>query len=160
MLQSLHLQDTTSDIQLTVTPLTVEVQLILDQLLLIQQLYLRSIVIDPTGAEADSYIATNTYFIGDDNHTIIVVSCSGNGQENGTWPGGGGVGEPMHIEFFAPDGTFITEASGDSNEHGNDSNAYGQRGFDYITRDQMGYDFALEYELFHEKQRDEFQVDF
>lgn len=118
---------------------------------------LRAIVIDPTGAEADSYIATNTYFIGDDNHTIIVVSCSGNGQENGTWPGGGGVGEPMHIEFFAPDGTFITEASGDSNEHGNDSNAYGQRGFDYITRDQMGYDFAVEYELFHEKQRDEFQ---
>ena len=44
-----------------------------------------------------------------------------------------------------------------SNEHGNDSNAYGQRGFDYITRDQMGYDYALESELFHVKERDQYQ---
>ena len=122
-----------------------------------QTTVIRSIAIDPSGNEADSYVATNTYFIGDDNHTIIVVSCSGNGQENGTWPGGGGVGESMHIEFFNTDGSFMVEASGDSNEHGNDSNAYGQRGFDYITRDQMGYDYAVESELFHEKNRDQYQ---
>ncbi len=124
-----------------------------------QTTVLRAIVIDPTGAEADSFIETNTYFIGDDNHSIIVASCSGNGQEDGAWPGGwgGGADEPMHIEFFAPDGTFLAEASGDSNEHGNDSNAYGQRGFDYVSRDQMGYSHAVEYQLFHEKSRDEYQ---
>ena len=120
---------------------------------------IRAIAIDPSGTEGDSFIATNTYFTGDDSHTITVVSCSGDEQEDGSWPGGwgGGADEPMHIEFFTADGTFIVEASGDSNEHGNDSNAYGQRGFDYVTRDQMGYDYALEEELFHVKNRDEFQ---
>lgn len=114
---------------------------------------------DSAGNEAPSFIATNTYFTGGDSHSIIVVSVSGDGQEDGTWPGGwgGGVDEPMHVEFFNPDGTFIVEASGDSNEHGNDSNAYGQRGFDYVTRDQMGYNSAVESQLFHVKERDEFQ---
>ena len=87
---------------------------------------IRAIAIDPSGTEGDSFIATNTYFTGDDSHTITVVSCSGDEQEDGSWPGGwgGGADEPMHIEFFTADGTFIVEASGDSNEHGNDSNAY------------------------------------
>lgn len=118
----------------------------------------RAIAIDPSGNEADSFVSTNTYFVGD-SHTITVVSCSGDEQEDGSWPGGwgGGVDEPMHIEFFNADGTFIVEATGDSNEHGNDSNAYGQRGFDYVTRDQMGYDYALEGELFQVKNRDEYQ---
>ena len=118
----------------------------------------RAIAIDISGVEATSFIATNTYFVGGDTHTITIVSCSGAGQEDGAWPGGwAGTDELMHIEFFNADGTLIVEASGDSNEHGNDSNAYGQRGFDYITRDQMGYDYALEDELFHEKNRDEYQ---
>ena len=114
---------------------------------------------DSAGNEAPSFIATNTYFTGGDTHTIAVVSVSGDGQEDGTWPGGwgGGVDEPMHVEFFNADGTFRVEASGDSNEHGNDSNAYGQRGFDYVTRDQMGYNSALDAQLFHVKERDEFQ---
>lgn len=115
----------------------------------------RAVALDPTGTLAPSFIQTNTYFIGPDSHTIPVVSVSGNGQEDGQW--GWGAGELAHIEFFHPDGTFWVEATGDSNEHGNDSNAYGQRGFDYITRDQMGYDYALEAELFHVKSRDQFQ---
>ena len=115
----------------------------------------RAVALDPTGELAPSFIQTNTYFIGADSHTIPVVSVSGNGQEDGAW--GWGNGELAHIEFFHPDGTFWVEATGDSNEHGNDSNAYGQRGFDYITRDQMGYDYALEAELFHVKERDQFQ---
>ena len=85
-----------------------------------------------------------------------MVSVSGNGQEDGEW-GWGGNDELAHIEFFNADGTFWVEATGDSNEHGNDSNAYGQRGFDYITRDQMGYDYALEAEMFHVKERDAYQ---
>jgi len=115
----------------------------------------RAVCYDPSGNEAPSYIATNTYFTGVDSHTIPVVSVSGNGQEDGAWPNGGA--EPMHIEFFNADGTFRVEATGDSNEHGNDSNAYGQRGFDYVTRDQMGYDYAIEAQLFTVKNRDEFQ---
>ena len=119
----------------------------------------RAVAFDPDDdvppSRAPSYIATNTYFLGADAHTIPVVSVSGNGQEDGTW--GWGNGEGAHIEFFHADGTFWVEATGDSNEHGNDSNAYGQRGFDYITRDQMGYNYALEAEMFHVKSRDQYQ---
>jgi hypothetical protein len=115
---------------------------------------IRVIAIDPSGAEAPSYIATNTYFTGADSHAIPVVSVCGDGVEDGWWGGGT---EPMHIEFFNSDGTFRVEGTGDSNEHGNDSNAYGQRGFDYITRDQMGYDYAIEAQLFAIKERDKYQ---
>ena len=120
---------------------------------------IRARCFDPTGAYADSHINTNTYFTGDDNHSIIVVSVSGDGQEDGAWPGGwgGGADEPCHIEFFHPDGTYWCEGSGDSNEHGNDSNAYPQKGFDYITRDQMGHSYGLLEQLFHVKERDVYQ---
>ena len=116
---------------------------------------LRAYMIDLAGNESPSFIETNTYFTGADSHTIAVVSVSGDGQEDGAWPGGGN--EPMHIEFFQSNGMFRVEATGDSNEHGNDSNAYGQRGFDYVTRDQMGYDYAIEAQLFSEKQREKYQ---
>jgi len=116
----------------------------------------RAVSIDPSGVLAPSFIETNTFFVGADAHTIPVVSVSGNGQEDGEW-GWGGNDELAHIEFFHPDGTFWVEATGDTNEHGNDSNAYGQRGFDYITRDQMGYDYALEGEMFHVKEREAYQ---
>ena len=117
---------------------------------------LRAYMIDLAGNESPSFIETNTYFTGADSHTIAVVSVSGDNQEDGAWPGGGG-DEPMHIEFFQSNGMFRVEATGDSNEHGNDSNAYGQRGFDYVTRDQMGYDYAIEAQLFSVKQRDKYQ---
>ena len=65
-------------------------------------------------------------------------------------------GDISHIEFFHTDGTFWVEATRDSNEHDND-NAYGQRGFDCIIRDQMGYNHALEANMFHVKDRDEYQ---
>ena len=96
---------------------------------------------------------TNTYFFGDDAHTIRVVCVSGVVLEDGAWVGD----EPMHIEFFHEDGSFWVEAEGDSNEHGNDSNAYPQKGFDYITRDQMGYDDVVDAELFHISNRGKFQ---
>lgn len=113
----------------------------------------RAVTVDPTGNLAPSFTATNTFFIGDDSHTIRVVSVSGDGLEDGSWNGD----EPMHIEFFNEDGSFWVEAEGDSNEHGNDSNGYAQRGFDYITRDQMGYEDVVDAELFHAKNRGKFQ---
>ncbi len=113
----------------------------------------RAVVIDPSGVLAPSFIETNTYFFGADQHAIRVVSVSGPGLEDGAWFGD----EPMHIEFFHEGGEFWVEAEGDSNEHGNDSNAYPQKGFDYITRDQMGYDDVVDAELFHISNRGKFQ---
>jgi gliding motility-associated-like protein len=113
----------------------------------------RAVAIDPTGVLAPSFVETNTYFFGNDAHSIRVVSVSGPGLEDGEWFGD----EPMHIEFFHEDGSFWVEAEGDSNEHGNDSNAYPQKGFDYVTRDQMGHDDVVDAELFHLSDRGKFQ---
>ena len=96
-----------------------------------------------------SFIETNTYFLGADQHTMMVVSLTGDEIGDGEWGGWGGGGDELcSIEFFDENGNFIEEANGDSNEHGNDSNAYDQRGFDYITRDQFGYDHAVHYNPF------------
>ncbi len=102
-----------------------------------------------------SFIETNTYFFGNDIHQVMMVSISGTTLGDGQWGWGGG--ELTHIEFFTPQGVFIAEATGDSNEHGNDSNAYDQRGFDYITRDAMGYDNEVEFPVFSTSERPSYE---
>jgi gliding motility-associated-like protein len=111
----------------------------------------RAIVYSPAATTLPSFTETNTYFFGNDNHTIPVVSISGTTLDGG-WNGD----ELTHLEFFQ-NGTFTVESSGDSNEHGNDSNAYGQRGFDYITRDALGYNHELEYPMLHTSDRQSYQ---
>ena len=112
---------------------------------------LRAIVYSPAATTLPSFTETNTYFFGNDNHTIPVVSISGTTLDGG-WNGN----ELTHLEFFQS-GTFTVESSGDSNEHGNDSNAYGQRGFDYVTRDALGYDHELEHPMLHTSDRQSYQ---
>jgi gliding motility-associated-like protein len=115
---------------------------------------LRAIVYSADPNVLPSLVETNTYFFGADNHSILTVSVSGNNM-NGQWPGAGN-NRLTTIEFFNAGGTFITENHGDSNEHGNDSNAYGQRGFDYIGRDELGYDHTVQDALFPERNRDDY----
>ena len=96
---------------------------------------------------------TNTYFLGADaHHSRGVREWKWSRRRNL------GVGEWRRCShrIFHSDGTFWVEATGDSNEHGNDNNAYDQRGFDYITRDQMGYNYALGLSCFV-KDRDQYQ---
>lgn len=95
-----------------------------------------------------SLVETNTYFLGADTHTIPVVSVAGDEIADGAWPWAGGEQEIASIEFFNADGEFIDDCVGDTNEHGNDSNAYDQRGFDYVSRDQYGYDHAIHHNPF------------
>ncbi len=104
-----------------------------------------------------SSIETNSYFFGADLHEIMVVNISGGTLSDGSWGWGGGNGELTHIEFFTAGGTFWGESFGDSNEHGNDSNAYGQRGFDYISRDQLGVSDAIALPVFSLSDRQEYQ---
>ena len=82
-----------------------------------------------------SFIQYGTYFI-DINHSMKILSVSGDLLadliENGNQI------EPIGtIELYDSDGSLIDKAKGEFNEHGNDSWAYDQRGFDYITRDQF-----------------------
>ncbi len=102
-----------------------------------------------------SFIESNSYFIGI-THTTAVVSVYGDGLMslmNGGWSD-----EPVTgLEYFDKTGVFRTEVTGNSNKHGNDSWAYDQRGIDFVSHDQMGYNDALDWKLFRRKGRDKFQ---
>ncbi len=93
------------------------------------------------------FMETNTYFIGENiNAQYGVVSLSGgaplsalmNGTQNNP---------RCHFEYF-DNSTFITETYGLSNKHGNDSWAYDQRGIDFETKDDYGYNYALRNKFF------------
>ncbi len=107
-----------------------------------------------------SFMETNTYFI-NVNHTIPVVSVCGanvytliaNGQQGGP----SGPNKVGHFEIFEQDKSFIDEGQGHFNKHGNDSWAYAQRGFDFIMRDEMGYNNEVHHKIFPEKTREDFQ---
>ena len=110
-----------------------------------------------------SFINFGTYFI-NISHNLKILSVSGRESNNLANPelyeliAGGVQIEPIGtFELYNPDGTLIDKARGEFNEHGNDSWAYQQRGFDYITRDQFGYNYAIKGELFNGKDRDRFQ---
>ena len=112
----------------------------------------RTFSADPT--VPPSAIETNTYFIGT-NHTVAILSIAGDQLPDLL---GGNQIEPIgSMEYFGPDGQLRAEASGDFNEHGNDSWAYPQRGLDYVSRDQFGDNDALHYPIFRTKNRDSFQ---
>lgn len=102
-----------------------------------------------------SFIETNSYFI-NVTHTVPVVSVCSQGVYN-LMANGNQTPTVGAFELFEDNGAFIDEGQGDFNKHGNDSWAYPQRGFDYITRDQFGYAAELEHQIFPESSRDKFQ---
>lgn len=102
-----------------------------------------------------SFVQFNTYFI-HETHTLAVVSVASdgvlelaNGNQNLTPTGS--------IEFFDKTGERKTRAYGELNSHGQDSWANDQRSLDWVTRDEMGYNYALKEKLFPLSDRDEFQ---
>ena len=115
----------------------------------------RAVAISQNSNFLSSFSETNTYFI-NDNHSLYVVSIAGDEVDeliNGDY-GNRPIGS---FEIFDQNGDLIDEAVGEFNKHGNDSWAYGQRGLDYITRDQYGYNYAINDKLFTIKNRDSFQ---
>ena len=108
-------------------------------------------------SDLPSFNETNTYFI-NVTHPIPVVSvCSDEVFSlvaNGNQGGGNKLGA---FELFEQDGSYIDEGEGDFNKHGNDSWSYGQRGFDFIMRDQYGYNGDLDHQIFPESSRNDFQ---
>lgn len=105
-----------------------------------------------------SFMETNTYFI-NVNHTLPVVSICGTevydliANGNQTIP----ANKVGHFELFEQDKSFVDEGQGHFNKHGNDSWAYAQRGFDFIMRDEMGYNNEIHHKIFPEKDREDFQ---
>ncbi len=116
------------------------------------------------GTNEPSFNCTNSYFI-DVTHTVPVVSvCSedvfdlvANGNQGGGW-GGGSPNKVGAFELFEQNGQFIDEGEGHFNKHGNDSWAYPQRGFDFIMRDQFGYNDDIDHLIFPlDTDREDFQ---
>lgn len=107
------------------------------------------------GANQPSFTTSGTYFI-NVNHTIPVLSVAG--QEIQTLLNGNNGIEPVgFFEMYEADKSFVDRGEGEFNKHGNDSWAYDQRGFDFVMRDQLGYNDAINHQIFPEKSRDEFQ---
>ena len=110
------------------------------------------------GSNQPSFNETNTYFI-NVTHTVPVVSvCSDqvyNLVANGNQGGGNKVGA---FELFEQNGAYIDEGEGHFNKHGNDSWSYPQRGFDFIMRDQFGYNDDIDHVIFpNDTDRSNFQ---
>ncbi len=109
------------------------------------------------GTGLSSFCASNTYFINVD-HSMPVISVAGQQVFDLIANGNGwSTNYKGFFEFFEEDNSFVSEGEGDFNKHGNDSWAYDQRGFDFIMRDQFGYNDDIEHQIFPEKSRDEFQ---
>lgn len=101
-----------------------------------------------------SFVESNTYFI-NVNHSIEVVSVFADNINN--LMAGNIVVPQTGLEYFDASGVFKAEAFGQTNKHGNDSWAYGQRGIDFIARDEFGYSDAIKHKIFNSKTRTKFQ---
>lgn len=104
--------------------------------------------------EPASFIESNTYFI-NQTHTIPVISVFGDQTDD--LLGGMGITAETGLEYFDKSKVQVAETNGETNEHGNDSWAYNQRGFDYVSRDEMGYNDAINYKVFSMRPRKSFQ---
>jgi hypothetical protein len=100
-------------------------------------------------------IEFNTYFI-NFNTTLPVLSVAGNDLTE-LLNGNQTLIPKGSIEFFNKFKTRTTKAYGEFNEHGQDSWVHPQRSIDYITRDEAGYNYALQEKFFALSDRDEFQ---
>lgn len=114
----------------------------------------RAIAVSSNPLVPTSFIESNTYFI-NSPHTVDVISIFG--DQVPTLLGGSQINAVTGLEYFDKTGQFKTETLGASNEHGNDSWAYPQRGIDFIARDQYGYNYVLKHQIFPNKNRNKFE---
>ncbi|MCW3071800.1 MAG: hypothetical protein JWO44_1690 [Bacteroidetes bacterium] len=101
-----------------------------------------------------SFVKSNTYFI-NATHTIPVVSIFG--DQTMTLLNGTQIYPETGLEYFDETKAIVAETDGEANEHGNDSWSYSQRGFDYVSKDEFGYNYGLNYKVFSNKARKSFQ---
>ena len=115
---------------------------------------LRAVAVSSDPLVPKGFVETNTYFINEDFSVAVISMVS---DEMLVLLGGQQIEPQGHLEYFDPEGLMRDEGYGEYNKHGNDSWAYAQRGLDWITRDQFGYNDAIHHRIFRGKTRDEFQ---
>jgi hypothetical protein len=103
-----------------------------------------------------SFLEFSTYFVNVD-HTLPVLSASGN-QLLLLANGNQDLRPKGSCELFGIDKTRTAKVTGELNSHGQDSWVNNQRSLDWVSRDEMGEDNAIEELLFPGLSgRDEFQ---
>lgn len=102
-----------------------------------------------------SLIEFNTYFI-DEVHTLPVMSATGD-QLTQLLNGNAGLRPQGSFEYFNENHERTNIAYGEFNKHGQDSWVNPQRSIDWITRDEMGYNYAIREKLLPLSDRNEFQ---
>ena len=102
-----------------------------------------------------SFVQYNTYFV-DEPHSLIVVSIGAEDVQE-LANGDASLRPVGSIEYFGYDGERKARTYGELNEHGQDSWANDQRSMDWVTRDEFGYNSAIEEKIFAHSERDEFQ---
>jgi hypothetical protein len=116
---------------------------------------LKARAFSPDPAVLPGLIEFDTYLI-NVSHTVPVVSIAANGLKN-LLNGNGALLPVGSIEYFNENKERTTTAYGEYGRHGQDSWVHPQRSLDYKTRDEMGYNFALQEKLFTQSDREEFQ---
>lgn len=104
---------------------------------------------------ATGFVNFGTYFI-NVNHTIPVVSVAAN-QLTNLANGNGNLVPFGSIEYFDINKVRKTTGYGEFNRHGQDSWANDQRSIDFVMYDELGYNYALQNQIFSLTHRDEFQ---
>jgi gliding motility-associated-like protein len=104
--------------------------------------------------ELPSFLESNTYFI-NVSHSVAVISVFGDQIQ--TLLAGSQIEPETGLEYFDKNKIFKAESYGLSNKHGNDSWSYPQRGIDFISYDQFGYNYCIKNKLFPNSNRKEFQ---
>ncbi|MFN0213671.1 MAG: CotH kinase family protein [Saprospiraceae bacterium] len=102
-----------------------------------------------------SFVQYNTYFV-NEAHTLAVVSVASDGVLQ-LANGNASLRPSGSIEFFNKNKIRKSRTYGELNSHGQDSWANDQRSLDWVSRDEMGYDYALQEKLFPLTERTEFQ---
>lgn len=102
-----------------------------------------------------SFVQYNTYFV-DEFHSLIVVSVGAEDVQE-LANGDASLRPVGSFEYFGYDGKRKARTYGELNEHGQDSWANDQRSMDWVTRDEFGYNSAIEEKIFTHSERDEFQ---
>jgi hypothetical protein len=116
---------------------------------------LKAITVSNNSSIGSSMQSFATYFI-NDSPTLPVVSISG--AQVATLANGNNSLKPEgSIEYFNINHTLKTAGIGTFNSHGQDSWANDQRSLDFIMRDELGYNYALQEQLFSQTPRSEFQ---
>ncbi len=101
------------------------------------------------------FIEFNTYFI-NVNHTLPVISVSGTELDE-LANGNSSLIPYGTFEYFATDKQRKAKTYGEFNRHGQDSWANSQRSIDFVSRDEMGYNYTIKEKLFKYSDRDKFQ---